>query len=210
MARNPSHLGSNKKLPSCGRVASSLASIGSIGGAMANALTDPSPASPEPLDGSLVCLAPLLFPIAWWSTGVERVDQALRGGGDLVDRSIERGFVHARRLRDAAQLAHELEGRGADLVIRGRRFKVGERLDITAHACAPSMREPEAQNLALAAGAGLTAAVQNTVQLRPHPGLPMHVRPDLRPVPPARDHAGGCRRGSAVGRIARAAPRVRG
>src|SRR5947207_1372755 len=118
------------------------ASIGPIGGAMRNALTDPSPASPEPLDGSLVCLATLLLPIAWWSAGVERVDQALRGRGDLVDRSIEDGFVHARRLRDAAQLAHELEGRGADLVIRGRRCKVGERLDITAHACAPSMRGP--------------------------------------------------------------------
>src|SRR2546428_10180552 len=141
MARNPSHLGSNRKLPSCGRVSSSLASIGSIGGAMGNALTDP-PASPEPLDGSLVCLAPLLLPIPWWSAGVERVDQALRGRGDLVDRSIEHGFVRARRLRDAAQLAHELEGRGSDLVIRGRRCKVGERLDITAHACAPSMREP--------------------------------------------------------------------
>src|SRR2546430_6635490 len=89
MARNPSHLGSNRKLPSCGRVSSSLASIGSIGGAMGNALTDPSPTSPEPLDGSLVCLAPLLLPIAWWSAGVERVDQALRGRGDLVDRSIE-------------------------------------------------------------------------------------------------------------------------
>src|ERR1041385_5987769 len=36
MARNPSHLGSNRKSPSCGRVASSLASIGSTGGAMGN------------------------------------------------------------------------------------------------------------------------------------------------------------------------------
>src|SRR5437879_12853184 len=109
MARNPSHLGSNKKLPSCGRVASSLASIGSIGGAMANALTDPSPASPEPLDGSLVCLAHLLFPIAWWSTGMERVDTALRVRGGLVDRAIERGSVRARRLCDTRHIGHGME-----------------------------------------------------------------------------------------------------
>src|SRR5436309_14451863 len=34
MARNPSHLGSNRKLPAGGSACSSLASIGSIGGAM--------------------------------------------------------------------------------------------------------------------------------------------------------------------------------
>src|SRR2546426_28455 len=34
MARNPSHLGSNRKLPAGGSASSSLASIGSIGGAM--------------------------------------------------------------------------------------------------------------------------------------------------------------------------------
>src|SRR5207248_9335126 len=95
MARNPSHLGSNRKLPSRGRVSSSLASIGSIGGAMGDALTDPSPAAPEPLDGPLVCLAPLLLPIAGWGAGAERVDHALRGRGDLVDRSTDDAFVHA-------------------------------------------------------------------------------------------------------------------
>src|SRR2546430_16732145 len=110
MARTPSLWDSNRKLPAGGRVPASLASIGSIGGAMGNALTDPSPASPEPLDGSLVRLATLLLPIAWWSAGVERVDQALRGRGDLVDRSIEEGFVYARRLADAAQPAHQMEG----------------------------------------------------------------------------------------------------
>src|SRR5919108_2377615 len=36
MARNPSHLGSNRKSPSGGRASSSLASIGSIGGVMGN------------------------------------------------------------------------------------------------------------------------------------------------------------------------------
>src|SRR5438128_285673 len=34
IARNPSHLGSNRKLPAGGSACSSLASIGSIGGAM--------------------------------------------------------------------------------------------------------------------------------------------------------------------------------
>src|SRR2546426_5371279 len=33
IARNPSHLGSNRKSPSSGRASASLASIGSIGGA---------------------------------------------------------------------------------------------------------------------------------------------------------------------------------
>src|SRR5713101_278817 len=34
IARNPSHLGSKRKLPPSGRASASLASIGSIGGAM--------------------------------------------------------------------------------------------------------------------------------------------------------------------------------
>src|SRR5438093_13461990 len=34
MARNPSHVGSNRELPAGGSASSSLASIGSIGGAM--------------------------------------------------------------------------------------------------------------------------------------------------------------------------------
>src|SRR5437763_16577985 len=125
MARNPSHLGSNRKLPSCGRVSSSLASIGSIGGAMGNALTDPSPTSPEPLDGALVCLAPLLLPIPWWRAGVYRREQALRGGGDVVDIAIADGSDHARRPRGDAQMAHVLEGGSAEHVNSGRRDNIG-------------------------------------------------------------------------------------
>jgi hypothetical protein len=61
------------------------------------------------------------------------VDQSARGGGHVIDGAIERRFVGARWSIRAAQLPDELESRCSDFVIRGRRFEVRERLDISAH-----------------------------------------------------------------------------
>jgi hypothetical protein len=55
------------------------------------------------------------------------------GRGDLVYGAIERRFVLLRWVRGPAQLAHELERRRPDLVIRGRGLEVCERLDIATH-----------------------------------------------------------------------------
>jgi hypothetical protein len=41
--------------------------------------------------------------------GLERPNQALRGLGDFLQRTIENSLVHARRLIRAAQLSHELQ-----------------------------------------------------------------------------------------------------
>src|SRR5258705_8601333 len=63
----------------------------------------------------------------------QRVEQALGGGGDLVDGPVERVLVRAGRLGEAADLAHVLEGRVPDLVLRGWGLEVEERMDIPAH-----------------------------------------------------------------------------
>ena len=57
----------------------------------------------------------------------------VRGVRDLVDRSGERGFVSVRWLGKAAKLSNELEGRGANLVIRRRRLKIMQSLNVSAH-----------------------------------------------------------------------------
>src|SRR3954447_3182992 len=67
----------------------------------------------------------------------ELAEQARRRGCDLVDRARERSLVRLRRLREAADLAHVLDGCGAHLVVGGRRLEVVQRVDVAAHAVSP-------------------------------------------------------------------------
>jgi hypothetical protein len=52
---------------------------------------------------------------------------------DLVDRSIERILVCFRRFSEAAQLSNKLKRRRADLVVRRRRGKIMQGLNVSAH-----------------------------------------------------------------------------
>ena len=63
----------------------------------------------------------------------EVVEQVRGDVRDLVDGAGEDGFVGLRRLRRAADLAHVLERRRADLVVRRARLEVVERSDVPAH-----------------------------------------------------------------------------
>jgi len=62
--------------------------------------------------------------IARRRVGDEGLEQMLGGVGDVMNRAVERVLVRLRWFREAAQLADELEGRGADLVVRRRRKEV--------------------------------------------------------------------------------------
>src|SRR6185503_1873154 len=84
---------------------------------------------PRPLAG-LLCLD---FPIPRRRTGGQRLDQPFGGGGDLVNRAMEDGFVRLRRPVHAAQLPHELDGRRPDLILGRRRSEIGEGFDVPAH-----------------------------------------------------------------------------
>ncbi len=64
----------------------------------------------------------------------ERREERSCGRGDLVDGPAERGPVRPRRLRDAAQLPHELERGLPDLLLGRRGLGVVERPDAPAHA----------------------------------------------------------------------------
>ena len=81
----------------------------------------------------LARLAELLFAVARWGVGLERIDETPRGGGDLVDGEVERLLVGARGACGPTQLAHELQRRRADLVVARRRLEVRQRLDVPAH-----------------------------------------------------------------------------
>src|SRR5262249_14999081 len=65
--------------------------------------------------------------------GGERGEQAARRLGHLVDGTLERRLVGARRLAEPAQLAHELQRGGADFLLPRRRVEVKERTEISAH-----------------------------------------------------------------------------
>jgi hypothetical protein len=52
----------------------------------------------------------------------------------VVDGMREGGLIGFGGMGEAAEFANELDGRSANLVLRGRRGKVMERLDVAAHA----------------------------------------------------------------------------
>ena len=64
----------------------------------------------------------------------ERVDQLARGLRDDVDGALVGGFVGARRLGRAADLAHVLQGCGTHLLVSRGGREVVERADVAAHA----------------------------------------------------------------------------
>src|SRR5262249_38133043 len=71
--------------------------------------------------------------IARWSGRDQGVEQLMGCARHPVHGAGERDFVRPRRLREAAQLADELEGRRADLRVRRRRPEIVERLDVATH-----------------------------------------------------------------------------
>jgi hypothetical protein len=78
-------------------------------------------------------LCSLDFPIARRGVRNERVEELVGCLRHLVDGPSESDFVSFGGPREAAQLADELEGRRADLFIRGRRPEVVESLDVSTH-----------------------------------------------------------------------------
>jgi len=81
-----------------------------------------------------VGFAPLLVSIAGRRVRLQTVDQAVRRLRDFFYGTIEYRLIRVRRLRRAAQLAHELQGGGLDFVVRGRRGEVRQGFYISAHA----------------------------------------------------------------------------
>jgi hypothetical protein len=55
---------------------------------------------------------------------LERRDQAAGRVGHLLDRLVERRLVHLGRMREAAQLAHELQRGGADFLLSCWRLEI--------------------------------------------------------------------------------------
>src|ERR1700721_1784998 len=74
--------------------------------------------------------------------GMQRSQQPMRGSGDFLDRTLEGSLIGLRRLVEAGQLAHELQGGGVDFVIGCRRLEVKQRLDVSAHFDLLKTREP--------------------------------------------------------------------
>jgi hypothetical protein len=83
--------------------------------------------------GASFCFFRLDLAVAAWTRHPEIANEPTRCERHFVDGAIEDFFVRARRPARAAQLADELNCRGADLLIRGRRLEVRECLDASAH-----------------------------------------------------------------------------
>src|SRR3954462_6997139 len=90
--------------------------------------------SRKSLTRSFLGLAGLFFAVARRRRRRQRLDQTVGGSGHFVDRAVEDGFVRARRTIRSAQLPHELQSRGPDLVRGRRRRKISKGLDVSTHA----------------------------------------------------------------------------
>src|SRR6185436_20637764 len=95
----------------------------------------------EALRGSRT--GPFRFDLAvlWGCRRHECVEQSMRSRGDLVDRTRECFLVRLRRLREAADLADELQRGVADLVFRCGRLEVEQGVNVSAHGLNPTVRE---------------------------------------------------------------------
>jgi hypothetical protein len=61
------------------------------------------------------------------------MNQSLGGLSHFIDCPVECNVIRSRGTIHAAQLPNELNGGGADLIVGGRRAKIGERLDVPTH-----------------------------------------------------------------------------
>jgi hypothetical protein len=68
-----------------------------------------------------------------WRNGMERIDEHAGSLRDLAHRLIEGSSISPRGFGEAADLAHELQCGGADLLVGGGRFKIEKRSNVTAH-----------------------------------------------------------------------------
>jgi hypothetical protein len=81
--------------------------------------------------------------VARWSGRHETIEELPRGLRHLLHGPGERRRVRPRGAGEAAQLADELEGRGADFLVSGRRSEIVQGPDVSTHARSSSpSRDP--------------------------------------------------------------------
>src|ERR1700693_2743694 len=88
--------------------------------------------SGEPLARPVPRLHRLDLAVARRARGGKIMQQATRHVGDLVDGALERRLVGFRGVREAGELAHELERRGADFLLGRRRIEIEQGADVAA------------------------------------------------------------------------------
>src|SRR5690349_23375215 len=91
----------------------------------------------EALCGLGARLRRLDLSIAWWGIRHETLDERPRRVRDLVHGACKHRFVGFRRPGEAAQLSDELQRRGSNLIVRGRRSEVVQRFDASTHGASP-------------------------------------------------------------------------
>src|SRR5436190_14145122 len=87
----------------------------------------------EPRDRSGARLLGLDRAVARRRRRDQRVDQLSRCFGHCIDGAVEGLLVGLRRAVEATELAHELQRRSANLLVRRRRLEVVEVTDVAAH-----------------------------------------------------------------------------
>src|SRR5437763_1414665 len=81
--------------------------------------------------------------IATGRGGFQGMEQARRGAGDVVNGGVERSFVGFRRVMEAGDFPHELQGSRANLLRRDRRIEIEKCSDVAAHRRPPGIGSSE-------------------------------------------------------------------
>jgi hypothetical protein len=90
--------------------------------------------SPESLGGPSFRLGSFFFPILGRRVGFEGAQKAACDARDFFDRAQEGVFIGLGWFVETADLSHELQRSGSNLVVRDRGIEVEEDFDIPAHA----------------------------------------------------------------------------
>src|SRR6202021_2291742 len=101
--------------------------------------------SRSPLRESRTRLGGFDFAIARLLVRMQRGDESTGARGDLLDRRSEGALVAPRGMRKSADLADELQRRGADFLVRGRRLEVEQRTNAATHGELPGRCSRDAQ-----------------------------------------------------------------
>jgi hypothetical protein len=88
----------------------------------------------ESLGGASFRLSSFFFPILRRCGGLERSKKTIRDAGNFFDGAEKEIFIGLGRFVEAADLSHELQRSGANLIVGDRRIEVEEGFDIPAHA----------------------------------------------------------------------------
>ncbi len=109
----------------------------------------------EALRGTCACVGRELSPIPRWGSGLQGMHKFCTRHRNSLDRRVERRLVRQRRLIEPTDLADELQGGRADLVVGNGGREVEQQFDVATHTSPRCFAESMGNYMTIAGRRGL-------------------------------------------------------